>query len=104
MTFMELLLSAKLGSTSAFEELFARYKNLLRKYSVVNGIFDEDLYPQYEKLYLMAFDRMLKERRRRERIDGSWGKGATAEEVFHWWMEDDFIPGQMSLEEFLYVC
>lgn len=38
MTFMELLLSAKLGSTSAFEELFARYKNLLRKYSVVNGI------------------------------------------------------------------
>ena len=52
----------------------------------------------------MAFDRMLEERRRRERIDGSWGKGATAEEVFHWWMEDDFIPGQMSLEEFLYVC
>ena len=44
MTFMELLLSAKLGSTSAFEELFARYKNLLRKYSVVNGVFDEDLY------------------------------------------------------------
>ena len=44
MTFMELLLSAKLGSTSAFEELFVRYKNLLRKYSVVNGIFDEDLY------------------------------------------------------------
>ena len=38
MTFMELLLSAKLGSTSAFEELFARYKNLLRKYSVVNGM------------------------------------------------------------------
>ena len=36
MTFMELLLSAKLGSTSAFEELFVRYKNLLRKYSVVN--------------------------------------------------------------------
>lgn len=46
MTFMELLLSAKLGSTSAFEELFARYKNLLRKYSVVNGIFDEDLYQE----------------------------------------------------------
>ena len=40
------LLSAKLGSTSAFEELFVRYKNLLRKYSVVNGIFDEDLYQE----------------------------------------------------------
>lgn len=46
MTFTELLLSAKLGNTSAFEELFARYKNLLRKYSVVNGIFDEDLYQE----------------------------------------------------------
>ena len=65
--------------------------------------FEFARYPQYEKLYLMAFDRMLEERRRRERIDGSWGKDATAEEVFHWWMEDDFIPGQMSLEEFLYV-
>lgn len=49
MTFMELLLSAKLGSTSAFEELFVRYKNLLRKYSVVNGIFDEDLYQEQQR-------------------------------------------------------
>ena len=37
MTFMELLLSAKLGSTSAFEELFARYKNLLRKFSIAGN-------------------------------------------------------------------
>lgn len=34
MTFIELLLAAKGGSKSAFEELFGRYKNLLRKYSV----------------------------------------------------------------------
>ena len=38
MTFIELLLAAKGGSKSAFEELFGRYKNLLRKYSVINGI------------------------------------------------------------------
>ena len=31
MTFIELLLAAKGGSKSAFEELFGRYKNLLRK-------------------------------------------------------------------------
>ena len=31
MTFMELLLSAKLGSTLAFEELFARYKKSFAK-------------------------------------------------------------------------
>ena len=56
MTFMELLLSAKLGSTSAFEELFARYKNLLRKYSVVNGVFDEDLYQEQCVLFVRCID------------------------------------------------
>ena len=35
MTFIELLLAAKEGSASAFEILFDRYKNLLRKYSVI---------------------------------------------------------------------
>lgn len=54
--------------------------------------------------HLIAFDRMLEERRRRGKLDGSWHMGTTAEDVFHWWMEDDFIRGQMSLEEFLYVC
>lgn len=65
--------------------------------------FEFARYPQYEKLYLIAFDRMLEERRRRGKLDGSWHMGTTAEDVFHWWMEDDFIRGQMSLEEFLYV-
>ena len=46
MTFIELLLASKGGSKSAFEELFGRYKNLLRKYSVINGIFDDDLYQE----------------------------------------------------------
>lgn len=66
--------------------------------------FEFARYPQYEKLYLIAFDRMLEERRRRGKLDGSWHMGTTAEDVFHWWMKDDFIRGQMSLEEFLYVC
>ena len=42
----ELLLAAKGGSKPAFEKLFGRYKNLLRKYSVINGIFDDDLYQE----------------------------------------------------------
>jgi len=48
--------SAKLGSTSAFEELFARYKNLLRKYSVVNGVFDEDLYQEQCVLFVRCIE------------------------------------------------
>lgn len=46
MTFIELLLAAKGGSKPAFEELFGRYKNLLRKYSVIKGVFDDDLYQE----------------------------------------------------------
>ena len=41
MTFMELLLTAKLGSTLAFEELFARYKNLLRKYLIFTNFSEK---------------------------------------------------------------
>lgn len=54
-------------------------------------------FPQYKKLYLHAFDRMLKERERR----GKEVKWKTAEEVFLWWMEDDNIPGQMSIGDYL---
>ena len=46
MTFIELLLAAKEGSASAFEILFDRYKNLLRKYSVINGVFDDESLPR----------------------------------------------------------
>lgn len=53
-------------------------------------------FPAYKKLYYHAFDRMLKERKRR----GKESKWKTAEEVFLWWMEDDNIPGQMSIEDF----
>lgn len=53
-------------------------------------------FPQYKKLYLHAFERMLEERARR----GKKSTWISAEEVFLWWMEDDNIPGQMSIEDF----
>lgn len=55
------------------------------------------IFRNIKKLYLHAFDRMLKERERR----GKEVKWKTAEEVFLWWMEDDNIPGQMSIGEYL---
>lgn len=54
-------------------------------------------FPQYKKLYVHAFDRMLEERQRRGK-DSKW---KTGEEVFLWWMEDDNIPGQMSIDDYL---
>lgn len=54
-------------------------------------------FPQYKKLYLHAFDRMLNERARRGK-ESTW---SNADEVFRWWMKDNSIPGQMRMEDFL---
>lgn len=54
-------------------------------------------FPKYKQLYINAFDRMLKERERR----GKECKWTTGEEVFLWWMEDENIPGQMRMEDFI---
>lgn len=52
-------------------------------------------WPKYRELYIRAFDRMLEERRRRG-LQQAWQTGL---DVFHWWMEDGVLPGQMVLEE-----
>lgn len=56
-------------------------------------------WPAYEKLYIQAFDRMLDERRVRGKLDGTWMMGGTGQDVFRWWMEEDVLPGQISIEE-----
>ena len=58
-------------------------------------------WPKYISLYLLAFDNMLEERKRRGKLDGSWGIGTTANDIFNWWMEYDILPGQMEMEDFL---
>ena len=57
-------------------------------------------YPKYQEMYIRAFDRMLEERRRRGRIDGSWRSGFTGRDIFHWWMEDGTLPGQIEFEDY----
>ena len=54
-------------------------------------------YPAYEKLYIAAFEKMLEERRKRG-LKSSWQNGR---DVFRWWMEEDALPGQMSVEDFV---
>jgi len=46
MNFKELLTCAKGNDTHAVNEILAMYKPLLIKESIVNGIFDEDLYQE----------------------------------------------------------
>lgn len=54
-------------------------------------------WPRYKQLYINAFDRMLEERRRRGKMDGSWRIGTTGADIFNWWMEYDILPGQIDL-------
>lgn len=46
MRFKELLIAAKSGNQPAMEDLLLMYRPLLLKESIVNGIFDEDLYQE----------------------------------------------------------
>ena len=46
MSFDELLYRAKAGDMDAKAEIFAMYRPLLIKYSLVNRRFDEDLYQE----------------------------------------------------------
>ena len=61
-------------------------------------------WPKYRNLYIQAFDRMLEERKRRGKMDGSWRSGATGLDIFNWWMEYGTLPGQIDwLEDYEYV-
>lgn len=54
-------------------------------------------FPQYKKLYIHAFDRMIARRMQK----GLVCKRKNGEEEFLYWMEDDNIPGQMSIDDYL---
>lgn len=43
---------------------------------------------------------VLEERRRRGKMRGNWMMGGTGQDVFRWWMEEDVLPGQMSLYDY----
>lgn len=58
-------------------------------------------YPKYQQNYIRAFDRMLKERERKGKMQGTWNTGSTGEDVFHWWMEDGVLAGQIDMETYM---
>lgn len=53
-------------------------------------------FPKYRNAYLMTFEKMLEARKQRGKANDKW---KTAEDVFHWWMEDGVISGQTNLFE-----
>lgn len=51
-------------------------------------------YPAYKNMYIKSFDRMLAVRKLNGKDCKNWQTGL---DVYHWWMEDGVLPGQLSL-------
>lgn len=62
--------------------------------------FEFSRYPKFKDMYIRAFERMLEERIRRDRMQGTWRIGTTGRDIYHWWMEDGVLPGQLAFEDF----
>lgn len=57
MRFKDLLLQVKAGDENAFTELLMMYRPLLLKESIVEGMFDEDLYQELCIVFLRCIQR-----------------------------------------------
>lgn len=57
MNFKDLLLSAKSGDNKALTELLLMYRPLLLKESIVDGVFDEDLFQELCIVFLKCVRR-----------------------------------------------
>ena len=57
MNFKELLIQAKTGDHKAITELLLMYQPLLLKEAIVDGMFDEDLYPELCLTFLYCIER-----------------------------------------------
>lgn len=58
MNFKELITHAKDNDDSAVEEITVMYKPLLMKESIINGVFDEDLYQELWLTLLMCIQKI----------------------------------------------
>lgn len=52
-------------------------------------------YPKFKQNYIRAFERMVAVRKSKGRPT-TWQSG---KDVFHWWMEDGVLPGQMDFDD-----
>ena len=57
LNFQELIIRAKRGENSAIEELLVMYRPLLTKESIVEGVFDEDLYQELCYRFIQCIDK-----------------------------------------------
>ena len=56
------------------------------------------MFPTYKRAYIRAFDKMIEARKQAGlSLNPKWDTGKN---VFRWWMEEEFVAGQLSFEGF----
>lgn len=55
-------------------------------------------WPAYEKMYISAFEKMLQARKDEGKETDVWKTGV---DVFHWWIDDGVISGQLSMDDLI---
>ena len=68
-----------------------------------NQVHELEMYPKYKLNYIRAFQRMVEKRKLNGKDKPSkngvtWSDG---EAVYRWWVQDNSIPGQMDIYDFL---
>lgn len=59
-----------------------------------------EMYPKYKEQFIRTFDKLLKIRKENGK-DDSKGYWTDAESLYKWWVQDDSIPGQMDIFDFI---
>lgn len=57
-------------------------------------------FPKYRDMYISAFARMLEVRKAKGK-DDSTDAWKNPIDVYHWWMQDGVLPGQIEMEDIL---
>ena len=63
-------------------------------------------YPKYKQAYIHAFDRMIEEREKNDKMTyqgTGWHEWSSGEAVFDWWVEEykHNVKGQMTIDDFI---
>lgn len=94
----DFLESEKIQTNPLYKMGFSRVGCIGCPMSGKGRYFEFEVFPTYKIAYIHAFDKMLEAMRASGNKKPRWKNG---EEVFAWWMEDETIPGQIEMEDYI---
>lgn len=62
--------------------------------------FEFSVFPMFKSAYIRSFEKMIENRKQLGKMYNGTRWGSSAVDVFHWWMEDGVLPGQVVFDGF----